>query len=731
MFWTILTAILIVLLIVAAIIILFSISKINRLVNISKTLQSTTGLLTVIWSADLRICKLCPELIRLLEINDRKADKTFLFSLFQNLNTAEDSSTLLAINAISTKNVLLRLNDSNGKTCVIQWNSEIAARSFGRSLIITVGKDITETEMLKTSIEVEKNQPFSCSPLMTNAMNAAEIGLIAMKNDNYGMTLSLSQSARDILGIAPNYELTPEEFNRRIAPDDYSRFIRKFNKLLSNTVDSIDMSINMMLDEKITHNFIIKLRNCQSGYRDSNTIIGAFIDVSSEAKLMHIGHSANDIDSLTGFLNRNGFLTAANIFLRENNNCQMKIIMLCLKITRFQKITTLFGLDVGDKLLKLYAETILRCTSENSIVGKMSLEDFVILTDVSGIEEVEKFTKEMRIVIENFCNNQMLPSVLKEQSQFMAGGCFYDGIDDATTLYNKANLTLYTNKNIDGKNLILFNENIEKRVCERDIVAQEISDAIKHGELELYFQPKISFKTGEFVGAEALMRWNHPTRGLVPPIEFIPVAEEMGLITKIDEWGLAQACIQNKRWQNKGFHPISVSVNVSQAQLYQTDIVESIRRALSESQLDPKYLEVELTETMAMLDIERTVSILKQVKKLGVKISMDDFGTGYSSLSALKVLPIDIIKIDKSLVYDISESETSLNVTKAIVDLGKAMKLQVLAEGVETIEQNTLLEDLGCDIAQGFLYGKPQNTAEIERIYFDNYNGKKYIRSQQ
>ena len=213
------------------------------------------------------------------------------------------------------------------------------------------------------------------------------------------------------------------------------------------------------------------------------------------------------------------------------------------------------------------------------------------------------------------------------------------------------------------------------------------------------------------------MRWNHRTQGLIMPGEFIHIAEEMGIITKIDEWGMMQACMQNKIWQDKGYDPIKISVNMSQAQLYQTDVVASVKNALEESGVSPSCLEVELTETMAMIDIDRTVSILNALKKLGVSISMDDFGTGYSSLSSLKILPIDLLKVDRSLVYDIETNKTARCITKAIVDLGKAMNLTILAEGVENNNQRDILRELGCDVIQGFLYSRPQPAAVIEKNF--------------
>lgn len=416
---------------------------------------------------------------------------------------------------------------------------------------------------------------------------------------------------------------------------------------------------------------------------------------------------------------RKVFLSEGTNFLK-NCNQKDKIVILSIHIDRYQKISTLFGMDTADRLLEIYADGIRKTVSGGFVMGKMSVDNFALLMHADGNGDVEKFLGELRIYVDDCCNDEVLPAVLKEQSVFSAGACFYDGSDDIGTLFNKANMTLFTDSIAVNTICRYFDKTIEERLYNRDYIEQEIHRAIKNNEFELYYQPKISFQTKEILGAEALIRWNHPHNGLITPTSFIPIAEEVGLITQIDEWGLYEACRQNKLWQDKGCKPIRVSVNMSQAQLYQTDVISSIRDALEKTGLEPKYLEVELTETMAMQDIDRTINILEQIHEIGVSISMDDFGTGYSSLSSLKILPINLLKIDKSLIDDIDTNEAARSIVKAIVDLGKAMKLEVLAEGVETKEQFELLGDLSCDIAQGYYYGKPLPASEIENRFLMN-----------
>ena len=268
----------------------------------------------------------------------------------------------------------------------------------------------------------------------------------------------------------------------------------------------------------------------------------------------------------------------------------------------------------------------------------------------------------------------------------------------------------------DNSQVSEFTSDMESRMVENELMRSEMLDALENGEFELYYQPKVSFKTNEILGVEALIRWHHPTKGFVPPCDFIPLAEQFGIITKIDEWGLLTACKQAKKWQDMGLAPVKISVNMSQVQFSRTDVYETVSNALKETGLDPHWLEIEVTETMAMTDVDRTVSILEHIHELGVSISMDDFGTGYSSLASLKTIPFDVLKIDRSLVCDVNENDTSRRIAGAIVAMGKALKMIVLAEGVENVEQTKLLTEIGCDLAQGYYYSKPCPSGEIEKM---------------
>lgn len=420
-----------------------------------------------------------------------------------------------------------------------------------------------------------------------------------------------------------------------------------------------------------------------------------------------------DIDEMSGLLNRDGFMHEGRLTLERGG--EMSLII--FDVDKLGLINTLFGTKRGDDVIRAFALAIEAVKLYGDVVGRVNTDDFALLTKLAPETVAERFETELRTLLTD--------KELSEQVNYYAGICRYDGHDDIYTLYNKANLCLLMHP--DGTRVSEFTPDMESRMVENELLRSEMLDALRLGQFELYYQPKVSFKTGEILGAEALIRWHHPVKGFIPPCDFIPLAEQFGIITRIDEWGLLTACKQCKRWQNMGLPPIKVSVNMSQAQFQRTDVYASVTKALAETGLEPKYLEIEVTETMAMTDVDHTIDILGKIHDLGVSISMDDFGTGYSSLASLKTIPFDVLKIDRSLVCDLNENDTSRRITGAIVAMGKALRMVVLAEGVETTEQSKLLGEIGCDLAQGYYFSKPLPASEIETMLILPVNQRKKV----
>ncbi|MCH5201109.1 MAG: EAL domain-containing protein [Oscillospiraceae bacterium] len=671
----------------------------------------------IIWIDDLSEVKFSDSLASLIERCGEKADKSYVRRIFAG-EDGENSDTLsMCVSALKKSGVTSEYSTNDGCAGLIKWRSVALELKGGRKKMYSLGSDISDEVVSRNITDRLRSELVDQFDYTNTAAVNAEAGVFALISDPDSVTISTSLYISGILGFEDCESIPVEKFYSLIKKDELMDVQRSFNHFLAGTSDTLHVEASIKIATGAYHTFTIECRinKNTSDYRKKRT--GMIFDTTSSRINREAMMRDGQRDILTGLYNRSGFLSVGEELLEQCREDDMPAVLVCLQVVRLRKISMLFGIDMADTLMRLYAETLVRLADEAAVVGKMGAEDFAVLFVCSEKDAVDRLMKEVGIVVESFCNNEILPAMLKEQAGFISGACFYNGVDDVSTLYNKASVTLFSGSGYSGGVCSYFDSELEQKVSGRDIVENEIGDAIRQGEMELYYQPKISLKTGEIIGAEALMRWNHRTQGVIMPGQFIHIAEEMGIITKLDEWGMQQACIQNRMWQEKGYARLKISVNMSQAQLYQTDVVTSVRNALEASGISPDCLEVELTETMAMLDIDRTVSILNSLKKLGVSISMDDFGTGYSSLASLKILPIDLLKMDRSLVCDIESNKTARTIAKAIVEMSKAMDLTVLAEGVETEGQRDILDELGCDVVQGFLYSQPQPAALLERAF--------------
>ncbi len=701
-----------------AISIFLLIRKVKRERHQNKNLSAlikASSVFTLTWTTDFSSIETNAPLDDFLKTIGRTADEGFLKSLFLENDSLGTTGSVLLVGAMAKDGRKTVFTLPDGTVKHILWKSKIVSTGDSFTTVATTGTDITDEYVIRKELDATKQQQAITSESLDIAAESADIGILTIIRNAAGSRLTISENGMKMLAVKDNPSY--EDFIERISQNDREIFKNSVQRLFSGNSTSESTEINIRIAENTVHHFIFRMKMTKCTSNDLHRITAAFIDTTCEKENLNRHERSVIEDPLTGFLDRNSFFTSGSAYLTKAGEQKTKTATISIKIDRFQKISTLFGIEIADKLLVTYSQGIESCAVKPALFGKMNLDNFAVIMPCNDNEQAAQFVKSLSIFIENACNDKILPSILTEQSRFTAGICFHDGMDDIVTLFNKANMMLFADYSESDGTCRFFDKTVEEKIYNRDTIEDELRTAIKNGEFELYYQPKMSFDNTDIYGAEALIRWNHPVNGVVSPISFIPIAEEVGLITQIDEWGLMEACRQAKLWQDKGYKPLRVSVNMSQAQLYQTDVVASIKTALAESGLSPNYLEVELTETMAMQDIDRTISILKEIQSLGVSVSMDDFGTGYSSLSALKLLPIDILKIDQSLIYDINVNSTSLSIVKAIVDLGKALDLEVLAEGVETEEQSEILNGLGCSIAQGYFYGKPLSAADIERIF--------------
>ncbi|MFN2452725.1 MAG: putative bifunctional diguanylate cyclase/phosphodiesterase [Pyrinomonadaceae bacterium] len=443
--------------------------------------------------------------------------------------------------------------------------------------------------------------------------------------------------------------------------------------------------------------------------------------VRAEEKATHLVY----YDTLTELPNQTYFkdrltheLTVTHGGQRSQQQQQQATVFLSLD--RFKKINETLGLAVGDQLLQSAAKRLAACLSKKDTVAYFGGDEFaLLLADVGGAEDIAKIARRIQETLQ-------LPFKLGEHEIYvttsMGISLYPDDGEDKHDLMMNASAALHRAKQQGGDNYQFYTKDMNDRALKRLALENSLRRALEREEFLVYYQPKVCLATSQIVGMEALVRWQHPEMGLISPAEFIPLAEDTGLIVPLGQWVLRTACAQNKAWQTAGFKPLRVSVNLSSRQLQQPDLVEIVERAFTETGLDPRYLELELTESSVMQDAEYAVQVLRQLRAYGLKISVDDFGSGYSSLSYLKHLPIDILKLDQSFVSDMTTDPSNAAIVMAIITLAHNLKLEAIAEGVETEEQRSLLYLLKCDEMQGYLFSKPLPAEAFEQLLCDGQN---------
>lgn len=419
-------------------------------------------------------------------------------------------------------------------------------------------------------------------------------------------------------------------------------------------------------------------------------------------------------DALTGLSNRSMLMEQMHSAIARAARARAQVVVMFIDLDKFKLVNDTLGHAAGDELLLECARRLTECVREVDVVARLGGDEFVVLlTDVADASIVSPIADRM-------LKSLTTPYHLRGHDALTSasiGICFYpaDGGDVATLMKN-ADIAMYHAKELGRNNYQFYAEEMNQRMLHRAQLERELRAALDNGEFVLYYQPQVIVATGEIRGAESLIRWRHPTRGIVSPVEFIPVAEETGLIVPLGAWILDHACQTIKCWHDNGVAIPYIVVNVSAAQLGD-GLVKLVRDALAKHDIAASWLMLEITETMLMEQVEDSIAILRRIRELGIRIAMDDFGTGYSSLSVLQRLPLDTLKIDRSFVKaidDETDNARAVAIIGAIIAIAKELNLSVVAEGVETPTQLAFLRTLNCDTYQGYLYSMPIDTISME-----------------
>lgn len=412
-------------------------------------------------------------------------------------------------------------------------------------------------------------------------------------------------------------------------------------------------------------------------------------------------------DNLTGLPNRS-YLEEK---LKNVNLSRQDLSIMIIDFNNYGSLKNLIGEKNADEVLLCFSKLIKEKCPSNVIVARNDLTEFVVLINEITNKQLDKMSGD---IINHLT---VTPYRVNDFEIFMKSNI---GFSSSTTdtkdpyeLLKEAGIAVYEAKKRGHNEILSFSHGMYLDYMESSAIKINLSHAIEKGQLEVYYQPQMDLKSSKVIGLEALLRWKHPVLGMVSPEKFIPIAEETGHIVSIGKWVINKVCEQISEWRERGVPLLKVAINVSPVQIHENTLVPYMKKLLEYNQVNPELLEIEITESVVQ-NIEESITFITEIKKIGVRVSIDDFGTNYSSLSVLPQLPLDFLKIDKSFIKDVSDVENMKKVVKTIVNLGQNLKLKIVAEGIETIEQLMDLKELNCEIGQGYLFSKPLNSKDIE-----------------
>ena len=624
---------------------------------------------------------------------------------------------------VIAKNQEYPFTSRSGVPHELVWNtSAVETDEDGVTWLLSIGMDLADIRNMESELKLFSKKLSASEGRHNLTMELMDVGLLLIEQGN--PRLFPSEKLQKMFGLRTN-SVTVQEIRKLIYPLDVVAFDSHVQILRNHMREFIDrtetMELRICAADGQYRWYSYRFRAAMN--KDSGRLVvgGTVIDISAEkqkdAKIEQIAYE----DAVTGIPNRNKLMRMGQDLYDCTVELNSSYWVIVMDIDRFHLINDTCGYAAGNSLLRSFADALVKQLTHGGFGARISGDNFALILRDTGDEALPE--KVVGKIQRTLLTKAVGP--LSNRSLTCSAGYARmpaDG-DSFEHVLEHAEFALSTGSRKHGS-IQRYTSEMHDTIIQDSNLETQLSDAVMRRELELYYQPKISLKTGEIVGMEALARWHHPSGKLISPTVFIPIAERSQLITQITRFVMDEACRQMKLWQTMGLPDTVMSINFSSTDFYQENICTQILKALEKHSLDPHCLEIELTESLALMDIDVTIARMQELREAGIQLAMDDFGTGYSSLSYIQRLPFTMLKLDRSFVAGMDDDPVVQEIIHSVARIAKAKQIKTVAEGVETPEQARMLRDAGCDYVQGYLYGHPMTAKETEQYIRDNLTNK-------
>ncbi len=665
----------------------------------------------VIWTNDCSAVFINKKLRGLLGLENPDFDHAEIIKKIFGLTDVDSKSIKKIVNSQIDEATFV---GADGKKCSIAWSTSLFKQNKHCSLYISTGFNLTETKKMQSSLK-SANECFSLS------MELSEIGvLMGRDTSNYYASPELMR----MLGLKSS-TVSVSEFRSLVHPNDRIHFdscVKWLHSSESNSGEVKNLEMRIKSADGSYRWYSYRFKSIKVANNAYSVIGGAFLDITADREKDMLIERLAFVDEVTGISNRNKLVKTGQETYECCRMLDYSYWVIVLDIDRFHIVNDTCGYDNGNELLKNFAHILYKYVSPGGLAARISGDNFAIILRDYGDSELPARTAASiqddiaKLAVDEFSSLNLTCSAGYSKMP-EDGDSFLDVLEHAEFALKSSD---NHHSSISG-----YEPSMHDSIIGNSELEKAISDAIDNNELQLFYQPKINLADGKIMGVEALVRWIKPDGTVIRPDYFVPVAESSHLIGKISEFVLNEACRQNMLWQRMGYPNIVMSVNFSSSDFYQKDLKDKVFEALIKSGLEAKWLEVELTERLALSDVDFAVSQMNKLRELGVNLAMDDFGTGYSSLSYIQILPITLLKLDRSFITNIEHDDIAYEIVSAVIRIAKSKKIETIAEGIENDKQAEILRKAGCDFAQGYLYGKPMPAQKIEEFFEENALRKK------